>query len=165
MISVATVKDGTSNTCAFSERIHGIGNGAALFATEAFVPGTPTSNMYNLAITSDADLYPSILYYQGCKALTPSAATPNIAGVGINGWTYYQELMGDVSYTHVMPPNSWSCRGGVEMSWDASSRHPGVVNVLFLDGGVKAIKQTINNTVWWAIGSKAGGEVVSADSY
>jgi hypothetical protein len=39
-----------------------------------------------------------------------------------------------------------------------------VVNVLFLDGTVRAIKTTISLPVWWAVGSRAGGEVVSSDS-
>ena len=45
----------------------------------------------------------------------------------------------------------------------ASSRHPGGVNVGFLDGSVKFIKNTVNPMTWWAIATKAGGEVVSAD--
>ena len=46
-----------------------------------------------------------------------------------------------------------------------SSNHPGGVNVLLCDGSVKFIKDTINQRSWWALGTKAGGEVVSADSY
>src|SRR5262249_51926676 len=45
------------------------------------------------------------------------------------------------------------------------SFHPGGVNTLFGDGSVKFIKDTINPTTWWALGTKAGSEVVSADSY
>jgi hypothetical protein len=33
------------------------------------------------------------------------------------------------------------------------------------DGSVKFVKDTINLRVWWAIGTRAGGEVVSADAY
>ena len=64
-----------------------------------------------------------------------------------------------------MPPNTWGCRGGVEMSHDASSRHSGGVNVLFLDGSVRGVKSTVSLPVWWALGTRAGGEVISADSY
>jgi prepilin-type N-terminal cleavage/methylation domain-containing protein/prepilin-type processing-associated H-X9-DG protein len=175
MISVASVKDGTSNTCAFSERIHGVGNGASLQVTEIFDPQIPSSNMYNLAVTADADLYPSALYYQGCKALTPTAAS--VAAVGINGGTYYQELMGDVSYTHVMPPNSISCvfasltpppgngdRNHPQGALTATSWHSGGVNAAQLDGSVRFYKNTINNATWWAVGTINGGEVVSADA-
>jgi prepilin-type N-terminal cleavage/methylation domain-containing protein/prepilin-type processing-associated H-X9-DG protein len=175
MISVATVKDGTSNTCAFSERIHGVGNGAALQVTEAFNSQIPTSNMYTLAVTSDADMYPSALYYAGCKALVPTAAS--VAPVGINGGTYYQELMGDVSYTHVMPPNSISCvwpsltpppgngdANHPQGALTATSWHSGGVNAGMLDGSVRFFKNTINYVTWWAVGTINSGEVISADT-
>jgi prepilin-type N-terminal cleavage/methylation domain-containing protein/prepilin-type processing-associated H-X9-DG protein len=43
----------------------------------------------------------------------------------------------------------------------ARSRHPGGVQVLMADGSVRFIHQTINLSVWQAMGSIAGGEVVS----
>ncbi|MDR3622867.1 MAG: DUF1559 domain-containing protein [Paludisphaera borealis] len=45
------------------------------------------------------------------------------------------------------------------------SYHPGGVNVLFGDGSARFIKSTIAGPVWRALGSIAGGEVVSSDSY
>ncbi|MDX2038750.1 MAG: DUF1559 domain-containing protein [Isosphaeraceae bacterium] len=45
------------------------------------------------------------------------------------------------------------------------SKHPGGVNFLFADGSVKFIKNTINKVTIAALGSRNGGEVVSADSY
>jgi len=47
----------------------------------------------------------------------------------------------------------------------AKSKHPGGANFLMGDGSVKFVKQTINLVSYCAIGSKAGGEVVSADAY
>jgi prepilin-type N-terminal cleavage/methylation domain-containing protein/prepilin-type processing-associated H-X9-DG protein len=47
----------------------------------------------------------------------------------------------------------------------AKSKHPGGVNIGFADGSVKFIKNTINLPTWAALGSKAGGEVISADAY
>jgi prepilin-type processing-associated H-X9-DG protein len=47
----------------------------------------------------------------------------------------------------------------------ASSYHPGGVNVAFLDGSVKFIKNSVSAPAWWALSTKAGGEVVSADSF
>jgi hypothetical protein len=39
------------------------------------------------------------------------------------------------------------------------------VNVGFLDGSVKFVKDSVSQATWWALGTKAGGEVISADSY
>ena len=47
----------------------------------------------------------------------------------------------------------------------ARSYHPGGVNALFADGSVRFIKTTIDGNTWRALGTIAGGEVISADSY
>jgi len=45
------------------------------------------------------------------------------------------------------------------------SRHPGGANCLFVDGSVHFLKQGINPAVSNALGSHAGGELISADAY
>lgn len=45
------------------------------------------------------------------------------------------------------------------------SQHPGGANFLTSDGSVRFIKESINPTVYRNLGSKAGGEVTSSDSY
>jgi len=37
--------------------------------------------------------------------------------------------------------------------------------VLFVDGSVKFIKDSVNILTWAALGTRAGGEVISSDSY
>ncbi len=49
--------------------------------------------------------------------------------------------------------------------WGFRSQHPGGVNFLFGDGAVRFIKATINPTTYQALGTRFGGEVVSADSF
>jgi prepilin-type processing-associated H-X9-DG protein len=46
-----------------------------------------------------------------------------------------------------------------------NSRHPGGVNVALADGSVRFIKNTVNPVTWRALGTRNGGEVISADSY
>jgi prepilin-type processing-associated H-X9-DG protein len=46
-----------------------------------------------------------------------------------------------------------------------TSRHPGGVNVILGDGSCRFIKQSINPTIWTALGTVAGGEVVDAGAY
>ena len=165
-VNIASIIDGTSNTAGMSERVKGIGNGGALQVTMVADPTRPSSAPYVLAATADVDTGPQ-LYYAGCLAI--NAATGAISPVGIPGGMWYQILKGDTCYNHVMPPNGNSCVYGQpdnnhpQGALAASSRHPGGVNVLFLDGSVKFVKSTVSNVTWWAVGSMAGGEVVSSD--
>ncbi len=41
------------------------------------------------------------------------------------------------------------------------SYHPGVVNVLRMDGSVRSVEDTIDLRIWRALGTRAGGETVS----
>jgi prepilin-type processing-associated H-X9-DG protein len=56
-------------------------------------------------------------------------------------------------------------QGGYGAAITATSNHPGGVNVGFGDGSVKFIKDTISYQTWWGLGTRMGGEVISADSY
>ena len=48
---------------------------------------------------------------------------------------------------------------------NANSNHPGGSNFLFADGSVHFIKSSITIKTYWALGTKANGEVISSDSY
>ncbi|WP_165231075.1 DUF1559 domain-containing protein [Aquisphaera insulae] len=45
------------------------------------------------------------------------------------------------------------------------STHPGGVNALLADGSVRFVKDSISQPAWRGLSSRAGGEVISADSY
>ena len=45
------------------------------------------------------------------------------------------------------------------------SLHPGGANFAMSDGSVRFLKSTINMTIYHALGTRAGGEVISADAY
>ncbi len=45
------------------------------------------------------------------------------------------------------------------------SFHPGGVNVLLGDGSVRFLKDTINGSVWRALGSPGGGEIISGNDF
>jgi prepilin-type N-terminal cleavage/methylation domain-containing protein/prepilin-type processing-associated H-X9-DG protein len=47
----------------------------------------------------------------------------------------------------------------------ARSYHPGGVNSLYADGSVKFVKNAINLSIWQALSTTRGGEVISSDAY
>ena len=49
--------------------------------------------------------------------------------------------------------------------WGFRSRHPAGVNMAMGDGSVRFVKDSIAQSVMMALGTRAGGEVISADSY
>jgi prepilin-type processing-associated H-X9-DG protein len=81
------------------------------------------------------------------------------------------------SFTTHIPPNStqypWAscaqgCQGcGVDNSnfVNATSFHPGGCNVLLGDGSVRFVKSAISMRIWWSLGTRAGGEVISSDAF
>jgi prepilin-type N-terminal cleavage/methylation domain-containing protein/prepilin-type processing-associated H-X9-DG protein len=171
-VSLASITDGTSNTAAFSERVKAIGSNIS--GTSApFDGGKPTASLAVPAGPVPNNLEgQSQPFYQLCINTPPVPGANNQDMANVNGqddnisgamWSSGQPAC--TRYLHIMPPNSWSCRSGLQIGHVASSRHPGVVNVLFCDGSVKAIKSTIGLNTWWALGTRAGGEVISADQY
>jgi prepilin-type N-terminal cleavage/methylation domain-containing protein/prepilin-type processing-associated H-X9-DG protein len=154
-VGLASVTDGSSNTAFFSEKIRGNGQ------------RDPDARSDTLITASATDLDSAYLNCMG----TPLTATRLTHAQGAS-W-----VMGEMCcslYNHVSTPNSKSCAGlgfannnmvNMPMVVPPSSNHPGGVNVLFGDGSVKFIKSTISLPTWRALGTRDGGEVVSADSY
>ena len=170
VLSFRDITDGLSQSAAFSEKVKGIGESNVRDSVK------PTSFVVKLDKPAD----PSIpkIYSEKCLQKDPATAPP-AGGYGYNpksgGGTGGSWAIGypvHTRYTHVMPPNTWSCDWGNEGkdthtggAHTASSHHTGVVNVLFCDGSIKAIKDSISLSVWWALGTIGNGEVVSADTY
>jgi prepilin-type processing-associated H-X9-DG protein len=67
------------------------------------------------------------------------------------------------AYSHIMMPNEKNCQT-FEGDWfgsnclAATSEHPGGVNVSMADGSVQFTSETVDNNVWWAKGTRDGGE-------
>ena len=158
-VGMRDVTDGTSNTAAFSERVKGIGD----WNNGTFDSTRPTSSVSTIAWPPGV----SAADYAICLATrpTPTTMVGGLQAAGSNWAKGFAES--NTLYNHVMPPNTWSCvqaTTSTNFDWGvihtASSRHPGVVNVLFCDGTVKAIKSSINLNTWWAVGTKSGGEII-----
>jgi prepilin-type N-terminal cleavage/methylation domain-containing protein/prepilin-type processing-associated H-X9-DG protein len=145
----ADVVDGLSNTTFFSERILAdFTNGEISPIGDVFFsPAQPT--------TLDAAV-------QACQAVditNPASQFPLFMGAP---WINGQHV-----FLHVTGPNTRSCGffTALRASMPPSSRHPGGVNTLMGDGSVKFVKDAISLPTWRALGTRAGGEIVSADSY
>jgi prepilin-type N-terminal cleavage/methylation domain-containing protein/prepilin-type processing-associated H-X9-DG protein len=166
------VTDGLSNTGAFSEKVKGMQTGFC-----GYDPTRPSSAIMSVPVATSQsggvyqDAVPQF-YYQACVAQGPTPtgnfSTSGAISQGEFWWDGHYETE---IYNHVMPPNTWSC-DDANSSWvndagaaTATSRHSGGVNVGMCDGSVKFIKQSITPNVWWAVGSRAGGEVLDASAY
>ena len=55
----------------------------------------------------------------------------------------------------------WGLSGFV----NATSNHPGGANYGFVDGSVRFLKSSIDIRNYGSLGTRAGGEVISSDSY
>jgi prepilin-type N-terminal cleavage/methylation domain-containing protein/prepilin-type processing-associated H-X9-DG protein len=163
-VTIATVSDGTSNTVIFSEYIRGQDN--------ANIDGP--SQIYKDNVDSASNPAPLPQLVANCMAV-PLVSQGNPLGSSDQwqkGADWLNQNCGKGGgYSHVMYPNARACyfsstnASKTYTMVNASSFHPGGVNVAFLDGSVKFIKNSVNPPAWWAISTKAGGEVVSADSY
>jgi prepilin-type N-terminal cleavage/methylation domain-containing protein/prepilin-type processing-associated H-X9-DG protein len=51
------------------------------------------------------------------------------------------------------------------LAWVMSSKHPGGINVVFADGSVHFIKNSINPAIWYALQTINNREPIGADSY
>jgi prepilin-type N-terminal cleavage/methylation domain-containing protein/prepilin-type processing-associated H-X9-DG protein len=162
--TVADIPDGTSNTAAFSERVKGIGFNEP---SSALPDGErPSTTIFAIpGLTFGGTLQDVPVVYENCRnTTTPSTVSLRRSGVLLWTGTIYSGR-----YNHTMPPNSRLCSSGNDnfgaVAYPANSKHPGGVNLCFADGSVRFIKETVNIKTWWALGSRNGSEVISADAY
>ncbi len=172
--SIQQCTDGTTNTVAFAESLTGEGSGN-------YTPGFRGDSTGNIGSNQAANLQDvrslgnnAVPYlkndWQLCTAKWMTAGGTN----GGPGWRWANGAMGYTMFNTVAPPNlnGW---GGCRMDCcvqaehdhyvNAMSNHPGGVNVLMADGSVRFVKSSIAITNWWALGTRAGGEVISSDGY
>ena len=172
VVSIAGVTDGLSNTAAFSERIRGVGYNAMVTPGSAEWDGaTPSTNLYYVPDLTQGGTFADIpIVYNNCLSAPLYANQGGFSsGARHVNWCWWIGAYTSARYNHTMPPNARICTSGDEnfhaAAYGPLSYHPGGVNVAFGDGSVRFIKQTINPQTWWALGSRAGGEVISADQY
>jgi len=175
-LSLSMVIDGSSNTAMFSEILMGASvaknaPGALYILPTAINQTTPASP--NLGGFGD-NLKTLSNTCQTAATLSTQFITQGFSwassGNGIGG-----------GYSHVNPPNSKSCWGNNQDSASpiasagqqyhygneiaAHSNHSGGVNIGFLDGSVRFVKNTVNPMAYGSIATRGGGEAVSGDAF
>jgi prepilin-type N-terminal cleavage/methylation domain-containing protein/prepilin-type processing-associated H-X9-DG protein len=171
VIKMATFVDGTSNTAIMSESLQS--NSGVQADGLGMVYDGPTWNQFLNSGTPGNP--PDWLAAQFCQ----NAVKPNPE----YWWKGEFALSGGHNiYSHTQTPNRRSCywlnvdsypepsswqdyAGATQTMVAASSAHPGGVNVLFMDGSVRFVKNSVAFQPWYAIATVAGGEVVSADAF
>jgi len=149
-VTFGNITDGSSQTAAYSEFI-------------IDTPIEPRYQVYDWATGNNTDEVRT-----NCLNQTNLGGRPEMRG---RSWAWSFSGAG-ASYNHTMLPNERSChsyRG--QQDWGdnggancmaAASKHPGGVNVAMADGSVAFKQKGIDKFVWWAIGTRNGGEPISS---
>jgi len=173
-VGIRDVIDGTSNTIAFGEWRQGDYNDAKLSIPQDVIshatwPGSNAQMNMPLGATQFQT------WLQTCASL---ARTSTAGGWQLNmsylGSDWFQGMYGWSLGNTLLAPNpqypncrtctwdgDWDCSGMYGMS----SFHPGGGNIAMADGSVKFLKSTTNFVTVWALGTRNGGEAISADAF
>lgn len=189
------VTDGLSNTMMASEGYIGHSQMRSCSGTAGSVPSDPVTGTYSFTnVPAPGAASAAALAYQITNCTGSVGKIKNGGPIGhtrwANGGVYYSGFttamtpnmtISTVSQAYISSgvpatnfgknlPMDWDWvdendGGATYMSLCASSYHPGGVNTLFGDGSVHFVKNTINPVTWYGLGTIAGGEVTSSDSY
>lgn len=147
-LAAGAITDGLSNTAAMSEIL--AFDGSSDFLRTNWRP-SKTAN--------DADEFAA-----ACGSMSPrdlQGASDRTSIHRGRPWTWGE--VGCTLYNHVLPPNRASCLNGgrvQEGAYTAASRHPHGVDLLFADGRVTFVLDSISPTIWRAYGSRNGKDRV-----
>jgi prepilin-type processing-associated H-X9-DG protein len=162
-LSLASITDGTSQTAYFSEWVKGPANVVGKGGLGMIYIGPATDSF-----GSDAQIA------QACGQAQYTPRNVNDGGPGSQSWGWKGEWWvygGSSIYSHTNMPNRTcydytdSREEGRAMTTliNASSNHPGGVNMAFLDGSVRFIRNSVNYQAYYAIATPDFNDAFTAD--
>jgi prepilin-type N-terminal cleavage/methylation domain-containing protein/prepilin-type processing-associated H-X9-DG protein len=172
---IQSITDGSANTIAFGEALVGDGTIQTVKWRDGPVLAAagPTGNgLYD----ANQNIPGVLTELQACAVglLNPN---PQFGKSNQKGFRWAEDHGGFALFNTIVPPTSntypfaW-CKLGRHNSGasdgqyeNACSNHPGGANFLFCDGSARFIKSSIAMSTYWALGTKANGEIISADSF
>jgi prepilin-type N-terminal cleavage/methylation domain-containing protein/prepilin-type processing-associated H-X9-DG protein len=167
-VGLQQIPDGLSNTAFWSEIVKGDGTDPASSADSVgmtYSSGIPSIN-------NPVPGNPLQSEFQNAQICQQSTAR----NFSWRGERYVTQDPGrGGGYSHTQLPNRKSCYYSdvngpgpnpavYQHMLAAGSSHPGGVNVLFGDGSVRFVKNSVGYNIWYAVGTRAGGEIISADA-
>jgi prepilin-type N-terminal cleavage/methylation domain-containing protein/prepilin-type processing-associated H-X9-DG protein len=166
--SLNAATDGASNSIAFAESTVSSTSTAPRQKLMGLTSvSLPAASIQFSVYTNAAGVKSGIT---ACRSAWNAGSTNNDVQRGDN-WVHGAMAM--TLFNTVVTPNGesdeWAycsaSSGALANFSNSDSHHPGGVNVLMGDGSVRFIKDSINQPTWWGLGTIAGGEVTSSDSY
>ncbi len=138
------ILDGTSTTAAYGERIVGDGSNSVT---------TPKIDVY-LSNLNPATEDEAVTMCNAVDVMNLANQFPQFMGAS---W-----IDGKHAYQHIGPPNTRSCgfQPAQKASMTSTSRHPGGVHITMCDGSVRFATAQIDVSVWRAMGTRNGDEVI-----
>jgi prepilin-type N-terminal cleavage/methylation domain-containing protein/prepilin-type processing-associated H-X9-DG protein len=160
LVRIASITDGTSNTQFMAEILQG----AADDIRGAVWVDNPGAGSYMTRFTPNG--LQDVLQLFGVWAGNAYNNADNVASFGASGVGSSPPNPGSLCDSQPVQQLRCNDQGSEGNEYVGTrSRHPGGVNSLFGDGSVHFMKGSVNPQTWVALGSIAGGEVISSDSY
>ncbi|MDE2507716.1 MAG: DUF1559 domain-containing protein [Planctomycetota bacterium] len=160
----ADMRDGLSNTAGASERLQGDWTKDTFKRGGDYVMGALGYN-FEGGFSADQAI-------QYCATLSPLNAPVESRG----GESWFLSGYHFTGYNHCAGPNRWDLMCSLDYnnldlhvrtlhhgSFPATSRHPGGVNVLMMDGNVRFVRDGVDLSIWRGAATVAGGEVGNLD--
>ena len=154
-IGIENIRDGTSNTGLFSERLLGINGNPVITRSSVDFKRAVFNGPVGVAYHPPTGQAANLAFVQGCLAIPGTTLSKSSYGSGshwVGSYPWHQVIS---QYTHNGPPNSANCQNPSEYfgTWliyvgptgsaPPNSNHPGGVNMALADGSVRFIKDSV----------------------